>query len=197
MLIVFIGPPGAGKGTQAERLLKHLGIPHLSTGALLREARSKDSPLGKAAAEYTDKGRLVPDGVVIKMVEEELNKPAYRRGCLFDGFPRTLDQARALDELLARQGSAVDLVLELRADEAVLVARMLKRAIEQNRTDDNQATIAERMAVYRNQTSPLLRYYGEQGKLASIDALGSPDEVFGQIRTQVDECRQQNSAPAP
>src|SRR5262249_7544796 len=130
MLIVFIGPPGSGKGTQAKRLLTYLGIPHLSTGELLREAKANDSLLGRQAAQYMDQGRLVPDPLVVAMVSDKLNDPAYTSGALFDGFPRTLQQARALDDTLARRGTPLDLALELRADKDELVRRMLKRAAE-------------------------------------------------------------------
>lgn len=186
MLIVFIGPPGSGKGTQARRLLAHLGIPHLSTGELLREARSQDTPLGKLAAQYMDHGRLVPDPLVLEMVGQSLTQPKYAKGCLFDGFPRTLAQARTLDESLQERGTPITLALELRADENELIGRMLKRAADEGRTDDNPQTIRERMEVYRKQTAPLLDYYQKAGKLVSIDAAGTPDEVSERIKRVVD-----------
>lgn len=189
MLIVFIGPPGAGKGTQAKRLLEYLGIPHLSTGELLREAKHADSAVGRLAAQYMDGGRLVPDPLVLTMVGEKLREAKFANGCLFDGFPRTLQQARSLDESLAQRGTPLDLVLELKADENELIARMLKRAAAERRADDNPETIAQRMEVYRKQTAPLLEYYRQQGKLATIDALGTPDEVFERIRKIVDSRR--------
>ncbi len=129
MLIVFIGPPGAGKGTQAKRLLAYLGIPHLSTGELLREAKNNDTPLGRLAAQYMDHGRLVPDPLVLEMVGQKLNEPQYAKGCMFDGFPRTLQQARSLDESLAQRGTPLSVALELRADENELTSRLLKRAV--------------------------------------------------------------------
>src|SRR6186997_2258581 len=116
MLIVFIGPPGSGKGTQSKRLLEHLQIPHLSTGDLLREAKAANSSLGRLAAQYMDQGRLVPDPLVLALVGEKLREPKFKRGVMFDGFPRTLQQARALDESLAQRGTPLDMVLELRAD---------------------------------------------------------------------------------
>ncbi len=189
MLIVFIGPPGSGKGTQAKRLLAHLGIPHLSTGDLLRAATRAESSLGRLAAQYMERGRLVPDPLVLAMVGEKLNEPQFAHGALFDGFPRTLQQATSLDESLAQRGTPLTMVLELQADENELVARMLKRAAAEKRVDDTPETIAQRMEVYRQQTAPLLSYYRGQGKLVSIDALGTPDEVFQRIKAAVDGAR--------
>jgi adenylate kinase len=182
MLIVFIGPPGSGKGTQAKRLIQHLGIPHLSTGELLREAKASGSSLGRLAAGYMDQGQLVPNSLVVAMVDEKLKQPQFEKGCLFDGFPRTLEQARALDDLLSKRGTPLDMALELRADEDELVARMLRRATEERRVDDNPQTIAHRMEVYRQQTAPLLDYYRFKGKLVVIDGMGTPDEVFGRVQ---------------
>lgn len=189
MLIVFIGPPGAGKGTQSKRLLAYLGIPHLSTGELLREAKSKDTPLGRLAAQYMDHGRLVPDPLVLEMVGERLNQPQYTKGCMFDGFPRTLAQARSLDDSLRQRGTPLTLALEMKADENELISRMLKRAAAEKRVDDTPQTIAQRMDVYKKQTAPLLDYYRNQGLLTSIDAMGSPDEVFERIKVAVEERR--------
>ena len=179
MLIVFIGPPGAGKGTQSKRLIDYLAIPHLSTGELLREARAKGSSLG----------RLVPDPLVLAMVGEKLQEPQFVKGCLFDGFPRTLQQARSLDESLVQRGTPLSMALEMRADENELVARMLRRASAEKRVDDNPQTITHRMEVYRQQTSPLLDYYRFRGILSVIDAMGSPDEVFERIKVAVEKRR--------
>lgn len=189
MLIVFIGPPGAGKGTQSKLLLSYLGIPHLSTGELLREAKQQDSQVGRLAAQYMDHGRLVPDPLVLAMVGEKLERPQFQKGCLFDGFPRTLQQARSLDESLIARGTPLDLVLELKADENELITRMLKRAAAEKRIDDNPETIAQRMNVYKKQTAPLLDYYRQQGKLATIDAMGTADEVFSRIKATLDARR--------
>jgi len=189
MLIVFIGPPGSGKGTQAKRLIAHLSIPHLSTGEILREAKASGSSLGQLAAQYMDEGRLVPDPLVLAMVGEKLREPKFADGCLFDGFPRTLQQARALDESLAERGTPLDMALELKADDNELVARMLRRASAEGRADDNPQTISHRMEVFRQQTAPLLDYYRFQGVLTPVDAMGTPDEVFERIKTAIDKRR--------
>src|SRR5688500_17557934 len=193
MFLVFIGPPGAGKGTQSKRLLEHLRIPHFSTGEMLRAAKDQNSDLGKLAAGYMDRGSLVPDDVVMKMVLEQLERPEYAGGCLFDGFPRTLEQARALDAALQARGTPLDAVIELKGDEQELIRRMRKRAVAEHRVDDQQAVIAQRMDVYHRQTSPLLGYYEKQGLLHRVNALGSPDEVFSQIKTRLEAGR--NSQP--
>ncbi len=181
MMIVFIGPPGSGKGPQCKLLVEHLQIPHLSTGELLRAAKKQDSPVGRMAAEYMDKGKLVPDAVVLGLVGEELNRPAYSRGCLFDGFPRTVAQAESFDAALKERGTPLDIVIELHADEEELTKRMLERARKEGRTDDNPDTIRERMSTYRSKTEPVLDYYRASGRLLTVDALGSPDEVFQRI----------------
>jgi adenylate kinase len=185
MLIVFIGPPGAGKGTQSKRLIDYLGIAHLSTGELLREAKASGSSLGQLTSQYMEQGRLVPDPLVLAMVGEKLQEPQFADGCLFDGFPRTLQQARSLDESLAQRGTPLSIALELRADENELIARMLRRASAEKRIDDNPQTIGHRMEVYRQQTAPLLDYYRFRGILTIIDAMGTTDEVFDRIKAAI------------
>lgn len=185
MRIVFIGPPGAGKGTQGQRLNQYLGIAHLSTGDMLRDASRAATPLGIEADRCIQAGQLVPDGVVIGIVRQRLAQPDCARGCLFDGFPRTVPQAMALDKLLADQGTPLDLVLELQVDQERLVKRLLARG----RADDRQDTVLERFRQYNQWTAPLVEYYSQRGVLRPVDGDGSPDEVFERIKAVVDEAR--------
>jgi adenylate kinase len=193
MRLVFIGPPGAGKGTQSKRLLEYLGIPHLSTGEMLRQSIARGESEGLVAEHYMSQGKLVPDEIVMRIVEKRL-EPDCRGGCLFDGFPRTLHQAAALDKLLSDKGAPLDVAIELKVDEEELMRRMLYRASVERRPDDTPETIARRLEVYRRQTLPLINYYRDRGKLFSIDAMRSPDEVFADLKRAVDNCRGEQQA---
>jgi adenylate kinase len=181
MRIVFIGPPGAGKGTQSALLTELLDIPHLSTGDMLREAVANQTTVGRLAAEYMNSGRLVPDPFVVQIVGERLQQPDCERGCLFDGFPRTIGQARSLDEYLEAAGTPLDVVLELRVNEDELINRLLGRG----REDDSIETIRTRFRDYMTMTTPLIDYYRSTGLLRTIDGLGTTNEVFNAIRAAI------------
>lgn len=179
MRIIFIGPPGAGKGTQSLRLVEYLGIPHLSTGDMLRLAVTQRTPTGVLAGPYMDAGQLVPDDIILKLVEERLRQNDCERGALFDGFPRNLWQAESLDKMLeARFGLPLDVALEMNVDDAELIRRLSGR----RRTDDRPAVIAERLKSYWHETRPLLEYYRRRGVLRVIDGIGTTDQVFDRIK---------------
>lgn len=183
MRIVFIGPPGAGKGTQAQRLKDYLEIPHLSTGDVLREACQADTPVGRQAAGYLQSGKLVPDDLVLEIVGQRLEEADCTAGCLFDGFPRTLAQAKALDRLLAERQTPLDLVLELAVDPQELFTRLAERG----RDDDAEDTVRQRLAYYYQQTVPVLEYYEKCGLLKRVDGLGTPAEVFSRVVAAVNQ----------
>ena len=188
MRIVFIGPPGAGKGTQCKRLTEFLGIPHLSTGEMLRSARA-ESALGRLVGSYINAGRLAPDYLVMRIVKKRLQHDDCRDGCLFDGFPRTIVQAQLLDEHLAASGDSLGMVISLVVAQEELIARMLRRAEIEHRLDDTAETIAARLRVFYTQTAPVLDYYADHGVLERIDAMRSPEEVFADILSRVERRR--------
>jgi adenylate kinase len=180
--LLLLGAPGAGKGTQAVRLAARLGVPHVSTGDLLRAAVAAGTPLGREARSYMERGELVPDSVVIGLAAERLSRPDAKTGFVLDGFPRTVAQAEALDAELARLGARLDRCLALVTDEPALVARLLKRAQLEGRSDDNESTIRNRMRVYREQTEPLIAFYRRRGLLREVDGMGTIDEVEQRIQ---------------
>ena len=181
MKLVLLGGPGAGKGSQAATLKEHYGIPHVSTGEILREARSSGTELGKKAAEYMDAGKLLPDNIILGIIGERLGMPSMERGFLFDGFPRTIPQAEGLDRLLGGRGANLDAVVSIDVPDAVVVDRLLKRAEIEGRSDDNRETIAKRLRVYYEQTAPLKEYYKKAGILKSVNGVGTVDEIFNRI----------------
>ena len=178
MRMVFIGPPGAGKGTQAERLVKTYKMAHLSTGDMLRAARDAKTEVGLKADKFMSAGALVPDEVIIQIIAERLERPDCRGGYLLDGFPRTIAQAEALDRMLAEKGTPLDAVLELQVPEDELFRRLAGRG----RADDAPEVIRQRLVAYRKQTEPLLEHYGRKGSLVSIDGLGTVDEIFDRAK---------------
>jgi adenylate kinase len=182
MRLVFIGPPGAGKGTQAERIVSTYRLAHLSTGDMLRAARDAKTELGLQADKYMSAGELVPDDVIIGLIRERLQQPDCQAGYLLDGFPRTIAQAEALCAMLSAQKTPLDVVLELQVPEEELFRRLSSRG----RADDKPDVIRQRLVAYRQQTEPLLAYYGTKGLLRSIDGLGSVDGVFGRARGVLD-----------
>lgn len=171
MRLVLLGPPGAGKGTQAAILTEKLGVPHISTGDLFRANIGEGTPLGKEAKEYIDAGKLVPTDVTARMVEDRLSQDDAAEGFLLDGFPRTVEQADLLAEMLERHGVKLDGVINYQVDEDTVVERMLARG----RADDNEETIRTRLHVYRNETAPLIDHYGDA--VISIKAEGSVEEI--------------------
>jgi adenylate kinase len=181
MRIILIGPPGAGKGTQCQRLIDLLKVPHLSTGEMLRAAVKAGTPEGLQAALAMDEGKLVPDPLIVGMVTRRLEGRDCRDGCLLDGFPRTLPQAEILDDLLERRAMSVDGVIELAVPRDELIRRMLAR----KRADDDPAIFARRITSFEEQTAPLLEYYDRQGKLACVDGLGTADEIFERVKVAV------------
>jgi adenylate kinase len=179
--LILFGPPGAGKGTQAKRLVDDRGYVQLSTGDMLRAARASGSELGQRVAAIMDGGSLVSDAIVIELIEDALNRTQGAPGFIFDGFPRTVAQAEALDSLLARRGQKIDKVLRLVVDDAALMARITKRFEEQGRADDNPDSFKVRLKAYNDQTAPLVPYYEAQGKLKALDGMQSMDAVAAAV----------------
>jgi adenylate kinase len=182
MRIIFIGPPGAGKGTQAERIVATYRLAHLSTGDMLRAARDAKTEIGQKADGYMSRGQLVPDEIIIAIIANRLEDPDCGSGYLLDGFPRTIAQAEALDAMLRQRSTPLDTVLELDVPEDELFRRLAGRG----RTDDKPEVIRERLVAYRQQTAPLLDYYARQGLLQKVNGLGTVDEIFARVKTELD-----------
>lgn len=184
--LVFFGPPGSGKGTQASRIAGSLGIPQVSTGDLLRAHVARGTELGRTAKPIMESGALVPDELVTRMLRERLAEPDASRGALFDGYPRTLAQADALDALLSESGRRVDAVLFLDVPDEPIVERLVKRAAVEGRADDTPETIRERLRVFREKTAPLAERYRKSGRLVTIDGDRPVDVVSAEVRAAVD-----------
>jgi adenylate kinase len=186
MNLILFGPPGAGKGTQAKILQQDWGLPQLSTGDMLRAAIAAGTELGKKSKAIMDRGDLVPDDVVIGIIAERLDTPDCAKGAVFDGFPRTIAQAEALDKMLASRGSKIDAVIELKVDDEAMVGRMENRVKENPasaRPDDNPETLKNRLSVYHKNTAPLLDFYRRQGKLKIVDGMAPIAQVAAAIRS--------------
>lgn len=185
--IILFGPPGAGKGTQSEKLLAHYQLKHISTGDILRAERKAGTELGQQANAYIEKGELVPDHVVIGMVEQVVRQHPDARGFIFDGFPRTVAQGAALDQMLEHLGMNISMVLALQVDEEELTRRLLERGKMSGRADDqDEATIRNRFRVYNNETAPLIAFYQKQEKMQQIHGMGSVDEIFSSLCRCID-----------
>ena len=186
--IVIFGAPGSGKGTQSDKIIDKYHLFHISTGDVLRDNMRRGTELGKVAKGYIDQGQLVPDELIIDLLAQVLdeNKEKAADGVIFDGYPRTIPQAEALEQLLADRGTRIDAVVGLEVPDEELIKRILLRGQLSGRADDNEETARKRLEVYYNQTSPLKAYYEEQGKYLAINGMGTIDGIFDQIRKELD-----------
>ncbi len=193
MRLILLGPPGAGKGTQAQRLVERFGVVQLSTGDMLRAAVNAGTPVGLKAKDVIARGELVPDDVVVAIVADRIDEPDARKGFILDGFPRTVPQAEALDRMLSQKGLALDAVVELKVDESVLLGRIENRVAkmvargEPLRPDDNPESLKKRLDAYRAQTAPLTGYYGSKGMLKTVDGMASIEQVSAAVAAVLDQ----------
>lgn len=186
--LVLFGAPGSGKGTQSAKLIDEFGLHHISTGEVLRDHIKRETELGKIAQQYISEGQLIPDDLMISILDDVLEKEAKGKdGVIFDGFPRTIPQAEALKELLRKRGTDLHAVVGLEVPEEELVERMLNRGKETGRADDNLETIKKRLDVYHNQTSPLRDYYRNEGKYLKINGSGIVDDIFNEIASGLEK----------
>jgi len=184
--IVIFGAPGSGKGTQSDLIIKKYGLHHISTGEILRAEIENQSALGMVAEEYISKGHLVPDDLIIKMLAEILDKASGKKGYIFDGFPRTLEQGKALDKMLKEKETGILAALNLEVEEKELIERLLKRGESMGRKDDNLETIQARLKVYSSQTEPLKNFYKKQGKKIDIKGTGNIEDIFERVCQSLD-----------
>ncbi|MBD5329015.1 MAG: adenylate kinase [Bacteroides sp.] len=186
--VVLFGAPGSGKGTQSAKLIDEFGLYHISTGEVLRDHIRRGTELGRIADSYISKGQLIPDDLMIRILDDVLEKEAAdKKGVVFDGFPRTIPQAEALKELLLKRGTDLHAVVGLEVPEEELVERMLNRGKETGRADDNIETIKNRLQVYHNQTHPLREYYTNEGKYLGINGSGSVDDIYNNIANGIEK----------
>jgi adenylate kinase len=189
VIVVLLGPPGSGKGTQAALLARRAGIPQISTGEMLRRSVAEGSDLGRRAGEIMKAGALVPDDVMIGVIRQRIAAEDCRDGFLLDGFPRTIGQAEALERLLSESGRRLDVAVNLSVDEPLLVERMAGRAAAEGRADDDPATVRERLRVYREKTAPLVEWYRRRSVLRELDGAGSIEEVGRRMDAVLGEVR--------
>ena len=187
MNLILFGPPAAGKGTQAKRLVERRGMVQLSTGDMLREAIASGSDLGRECQAIMSRGDLVSDAIVIALIEARLDEAAAAGGAIFDGFPRTVAQAEALDAMLARKGVKIDRVVRLKVDDAALLERVARRYADQGRSDDNPESFKVRLVAYNRNTAPLLPYYLDKGLLTEIDGMGPVETVAAAMDAALDQ----------
>lgn len=182
MILIFMGPPGAGKGTQSKLIEEEFKFPQISTGDILREAVANQTEMGKKAKEYMDAGDLVPDSVVIGIIADKISTPECKKGFILDGFPRTIEQAKALDVLLNSNHKKINYVISFEVPEQELVDRLLGRAKIEGRADDNIDSIKNRLSVFREKTQPLIDYYKEMGSLVEVNGLGEVAEISERVK---------------
>lgn len=187
--IVIFGAPGSGKGTQSKMIVERYGFDYISTGDMLRQAISQGNELGKTAKEYIDRGQLVPDDLIVRLIADFLDDKRGSKGVIFDGFPRTIKQAEALKTMLNERGTDIHILLDLQVEDDELVARLLERGKISGRSDDNPETIKARLDVYHTQTAPLATYYIGEGKHVAIKGVGQIEDIFERIAEAIDRAK--------